>query len=48
METLLQGTAEIRFTHPDDFRDWVRQHKRREMVEKLLTEREAISRYVAD
>ncbi|MBI4737078.1 MAG: CoA transferase subunit A [candidate division NC10 bacterium] len=48
METLLQGQAEIRFTHPDDFRDWVRQHKRREMVEKLLTEREAISRCVAD
>jgi len=44
----LQGTAEIRFTHPDDFREWVRQHKRREMVEKLMTEREAISRYVAD
>jgi len=48
VETLLQGTAEIRFTHPDDFREWVRQHKRREMVEKLMTEREAISRYVAD
>lgn len=48
METILQGTAEIRFTHPDDFREWVRQHKRREMVEKRLTEREAVSRYVAD
>lgn len=48
METILQGTAEIRFTHPDDFRDWVRQHKRREMVEKRMTEREAIARYVAD
>src|SRR4030043_423022 len=48
METILQGMAEIRFTHPDDFRDWVRQHKRREMVEKRMTEREAIARTVAD
>lgn len=48
MEIIEQGTAEIHFTHPDDFRDWVRLHKRREMVEKLMTEREAISRYVAD
>jgi acyl CoA:acetate/3-ketoacid CoA transferase alpha subunit len=48
METILQGTAEIRFSHPDDFRDWVREHKRREMVEKLTTERDAIARLVAD
>ncbi len=48
METLLQGTAEIRFSHPDDFRDWVGRHKRRDMVEKVMTEREAIARYVAD
>ncbi len=48
METIQQGTAEIRFTHPDTFREWVRQHKRREMVEKLLSEREAIARLVAD
>lgn len=48
METIEQGTAEIRFTHPDAFRAWVRQHKRREMVEKLVSEREAIARFVAD
>jgi glutaconate CoA-transferase subunit A len=48
METIQEGTAEIRFTHPDAFREWVRQHKRREMVEKLLSEREAIARFVAD
>src|SRR5574341_2655409 len=48
METILRGTAEIRFTHPDAFREWVHQHKRREMVEKCMTEREAIARYVAD
>jgi acyl CoA:acetate/3-ketoacid CoA transferase alpha subunit len=48
VETLLQGQAEIRFTHPDDFRAWVREHKRREMVEKVMAEREAIARHVAN
>ncbi len=48
METIQQGTAEIRFTHPDAFREWVREHKRREMLEKLTTEREAVARFVAD
>jgi hypothetical protein len=37
METIQQGTAEIRFTHPDAFREWVRQDKRRDMVETLLS-----------
>jgi len=48
VETIQQGIAEIRFTHPDAFREWVREHKRREMVEKLMTEGEAVSRCVAD
>ncbi|HEU5393738.1 MAG TPA: CoA-transferase, partial [Candidatus Methylomirabilis sp.] len=48
MEVLLEGRAPLRFTHPDDFREWVRAHKRREPVEKLLTAREAVARYVAD
>ncbi len=48
MEVLLQGQAEIRFMHPDDFREWVRTHKRREAVNKLMTEREAVSRLVTD
>ena len=47
MEIIEQGTAEIRFTHPDDFREWVRLHKRREMAEKLMTER-AMARLVKD
>jgi len=34
--------------HPDDFREWVRTHKKREAVEKLMTEREAVSRLVSD
>jgi acyl CoA:acetate/3-ketoacid CoA transferase alpha subunit len=34
--------------HPDDFREWVQVHKSREQVEKLVTEHEAVSRFVAD
>lgn len=48
MEVLLQGQAEIRFMHPDDFREWVKTHKKREVVEKLMTEGEAVSRLVSD
>jgi len=48
VEVLLEGRAPIRFTHPDDFREWVRTHKRREPVEKLLSAREAVAQYVAD
>ena len=43
MEVLLEGRAPIRFTHPDDFREWVRTHKPREPVEKLLSAREAVA-----
>ncbi len=48
MEVIEEGTAGIRFSHPDEFREWVRDQKRREMVEKVMSEREAISRFVAD
>lgn len=34
--------------HPDDFREWVRTHKKREAVEKLMSEQEAVSRLVSD
>jgi hypothetical protein len=47
VETIRQGTAEFRFPHPDAFREWVRQHKRREMAGELLAQREAIARFVA-
>ncbi len=48
MKIIAQGQAEIHFTHPDDFREWVRTWKRREPEPKLMTEREAVSRLVAD
>lgn len=48
MEVLFQGQAEIHFTHPDDFRELVREYKKRGAVEKLMTEREAVARFVQD
>lgn len=42
------GEGSCRWMHPDDFREWVRVHKSREPVEKLVTEQEAVSRFVAD
>lgn len=48
VKVLFQGQAEIHFIHPDNFREWVREHKKREAVEKLVTEQEAIDRFVHD
>jgi acyl CoA:acetate/3-ketoacid CoA transferase alpha subunit len=48
VEIIDQGQAEMHFTHPDDFREWVRARKQREPEPKLMTEREAIARLVAD
>lgn len=44
----MPGQTEVRFIHPDDFRQWVKENKRREAVEKLMTEREAVARFVPD
>ena len=40
--------VELHFTHPDDFRQWVRENKSRDTVEKVMTEQEAVSRFVPD
>jgi glutaconate CoA-transferase, subunit A len=48
MEMLTAGTSAYHWTHPDAFREWVRAHKSREAEAKLLTEHEAVSRFVAD
>lgn len=44
----MKSQAEMHFTHPDDFRQWVKENKTREAVEKLMTEREAVARFVQD
>ena len=48
METLHEGVGEFRFTDPDAVRAWMRDHKRREFVDKTLSDAEAVRRSVAD
>lgn len=48
METLTHGVGEYRFTDPDVIRAWMRDHKRRDFVDKTLPESDAIARLVAD
>jgi len=44
----VQEQVEMHFLHPDEFRRWVRENKSRDMVDKVMTEREAVSRFVPD
>jgi acyl CoA:acetate/3-ketoacid CoA transferase alpha subunit len=48
MNTLSGGVGEFRFTDPDGVRAWMRDHKRREFVDKTVSESEAVRRLVAD
>ncbi len=48
MEILYEGVGEFRFTDPDTVRAWMRDHKRREFVDKTMSEAEAVRRFVAD
>jgi len=48
METLSSGTGEFRFTDPDVIRAWMRDHKRRDFVDKTFTEADAAARFVQD
>lgn len=45
---LAEGVGEFRLTDPDTLRAWMRDHKRREFVDKTATAREAVARLVAD
>jgi glutaconate CoA-transferase subunit A len=48
MQVLESGVGEFRMPDPDGFREYVRVHKERRMVSKLMSEQEAISRFVED
>lgn len=48
MDIIHEGKLEFRFIHPDEFRRWVREKKKREPQSKLMSEQEAISRFVSD
>lgn len=42
------GIGEYKLTDPDDFREWIRDNKRRDMVDKRMDEGEAIKKFVKD
>ena len=46
MEVLEAGVGEFRMPDPDGFREYVRTHKERRLVNKVISEKEAISRFV--
>jgi acyl CoA:acetate/3-ketoacid CoA transferase alpha subunit len=48
IEILDKGQAEFHFVHPDDFREYVRDKKRRDWEDKLMEEREAVKKFVDD
>jgi len=48
MEVLASGKGVYRTPDPDGHREWVRTHKSREMTSKVMTEKEAIERFVSD
>ncbi len=48
MQVLASGIGEFRMPDPDDFREYVRTHKERRLVNKVISEQEAVSRYVSD
>ncbi|MFQ6057323.1 MAG: CoA transferase subunit A [Anaerolineae bacterium] len=48
MNVLFSGVGEYRFTDPDEYRNWVRREKTRDFVDKLMTEQEAVAKFVKD
>src|SRR3990172_8850983 len=48
VEVIAAGTGEYRAPDPDGFREYVRTHKDRRLVSKLMSEQEAVSRFVKD
>ena len=48
LEIISEGRGDFLKVDPDGYREWVRDHKNRAMVPKLMSEREAIEKLVAD
>lgn len=48
MEELQVGRGKFHFEDPDDLRDWMREHKPRGRVSKVMSEQDAIARFVSD
>jgi glutaconate CoA-transferase subunit A len=48
MKVLASGTGEFRTPDPDGLRAYVREHKERRLVSKVITEQEAVQHFVQD
>ncbi len=48
LDVLAEGQGEYLKVDPDGFRDWVREHKDRALVPKLMSEKEAVEKLVQD
>jgi len=48
MDVLDAGKGEFKPPDPNGMREWVREHKKRAPVNKVMTEQEAVSRFVSD
>ncbi|GAG43533.1 unnamed protein product, partial [marine sediment metagenome] len=48
VDILAEGKGEYLNVDPDGFRDWVREHKDRALVPKLMSEKEAVDKFVQD
>ncbi len=48
LDVLAEGRGDYLKVDPDGFRDWVREHKDRALVPKLMSEKEAVEKFVQD
>lgn len=48
VDILAEGRGEYLKVDPDGYRDWVREHKNRALVPKLMSEKEAVEKLVQD
>lgn len=48
IDVLAEGRGEYLKVDPDGFRDWVRENKSRALVPKLMSEKEAVEKFVSD
>jgi acyl CoA:acetate/3-ketoacid CoA transferase alpha subunit len=48
LKIISEGSGDYLKVDPDGFREYVRDHKNRAMVSKLMTEKEAVEKFVAD
>jgi acyl CoA:acetate/3-ketoacid CoA transferase alpha subunit len=48
LDVIAEGRGEYLKVDPDGFRDWVREHKDRALVPKLMSEKDAVEKFIQD